>query len=102
MVRGSASQSVDLVFISQVESYQKTLKNGMHSFPDHARHLREAVENKPATSLDVFLRKALNGTPPPLCGRQVTQTYCKWQLPSEWGLTVQNVSDTIRFLVNGG
>ena len=33
MVRVSASQSVDVEFISLVESYQKTLKNGVHSFP---------------------------------------------------------------------
>ena len=33
VVRASASQSVDLVFIPLVESYQKTLKNGIHSFP---------------------------------------------------------------------
>ena len=33
VVRASASQSVDLGFISLVESYQKTLKNGIHSFP---------------------------------------------------------------------
>ena len=31
--RASASQSVDLGFTSLVESYQKTLKNGIHSFP---------------------------------------------------------------------
>ena len=33
VVRASASQSVDLGFNSLVESYQKTLKNGFHSFP---------------------------------------------------------------------
>ena len=32
MVRASASQSVDLGFNSQIESYKKTLKNGIHSF----------------------------------------------------------------------
>ena len=32
VVRASASLSVDLGFISLVESYQKTLKNGIHSF----------------------------------------------------------------------
>ena len=32
MVRASASQSVDWRFIPFVESYQKTLKNGIHSF----------------------------------------------------------------------
>ena len=31
------------------------------------------MENKPASSLVVYLGKALNGTPPPLCGRQVAQ-----------------------------
>ena len=33
MVRAFASQSVDLGFIPLVESYQKTLTNGIHSFP---------------------------------------------------------------------
>ena len=33
VVRASASQSIDLGFISQIELYQKTLKNGIHSFP---------------------------------------------------------------------
>ena len=38
-----------------------------------ARHLRDVVENKPASVL-VSLGKAFNGTPPPLCKRQVAQT----------------------------
>ena len=33
VVRASASQSVDLGFIPLVESYQKTFKNGIYSFP---------------------------------------------------------------------
>ena len=33
VVRASTSQLVDLGFISIVEEYQKTLKNGIHSFP---------------------------------------------------------------------
>ena len=33
VVRASASQSVDLGFIPLVESYQKTLINGIYSFP---------------------------------------------------------------------
>ena len=33
VVRASALQSVDLGFISLVESYQKTFKNGILSFP---------------------------------------------------------------------
>ena len=47
VIRASALQSVDLGFISQVESYQKTLKNGIHSFP--AQQNRDSVENKPST-----------------------------------------------------
>ena len=33
VVKASASQSVDLRFIPLAESYQKTLKNGIYSFP---------------------------------------------------------------------
>ena len=47
-----------------------------------ARYIGDVVENKPESSLVVPLGKALNGTPLPLCGRQVAQTYPKWQLPS--------------------
>ena len=61
VVRASASQSVDLGFIPLVESYQKTLKNGIYNFP--AWHLLEVAENKPASSLVVSLGKTLNGTP---------------------------------------
>ena len=32
----------------------------------------EVVENKPASSLVVFLGNILKGRPPPLCGRQVS------------------------------
>ena len=63
MVRASASQSVDLGFIPLVESYQKTLKNGIRSFPAWRSAFTEVVENKPASSLVVSLSKALNGTP---------------------------------------
>ena len=73
VVRASASQSVDLGFIPLVESYQKTLKMVFTVSLLGAWHLWKVVENKPASSLVVSLSKALNGTPPPLCGRQVSQ-----------------------------
>ena len=57
-----------------------------------AWHLGEVVENKPASSVVVSLGKALNGTPPPFCLRQVAQTPRKWQLPSECGRPVQNIA----------
>ena len=71
MVRVSASQSVDMGFIPLVELYQKTLKNDFHSFPSWRLGFRECCGEQPASSLVVFLVKALGGTPPPLCGRQV-------------------------------
>ena len=73
MVGASASQPVDLGLIFQVESYQKTLKNGIHSFPAWRSANRDSVENKPANLLVVSLGKTLNGMPPSLCGRQMVR-----------------------------
>ena len=72
VVRASASQSVDLGFISQVESHQKTFKKMVFTASLlGARHIRDSVENKPASFLVVSLGKALNGMPHSLCGRQM-------------------------------
>ena len=71
MVRASALQLVDLRFISQIKSYQKTLKNGIHSFHAARSADRDSVENKPASLLVVSLGKKLNEMPPSLCGRQM-------------------------------
>ena len=93
MVRALASQLIDLGFITLVESYRKTLKNGIYSLPAWSSAFMGGCGEQAVLSLG----KALNGTPT-LCGRQVTG---KWQLPSECGLTVQNKA-IHRFLVNGG
>ena len=98
VVRAPTSQSVDLEFNPLVESYQKTLK--IMIFADSllsARYLGEIVENKPASSLVASSSKALNGTPPPLCRRQVTQIPRKWQLPSECGRPIQNIAIQFAF-----
>ena len=60
-------------------------------------HLGEVVENKPASSLLVFLGKALKGMPLPLHGRQVAQTPWKWQHPSECGCPIQNIAIQFAF-----
>ena len=36
-----------------------------------AQHIRDSVENKPASLPVVYLGKALNGMPPSLCGRHM-------------------------------
>ena len=63
-----------------------------------ARHLREVVENNPASLLAVSLGKALNRTPPPLRGRQMAQM----ATPKRVRKSRPKYSDTIRFLMNGG
>ena len=67
-----------------------------------ARHLGDVVKKKPASSLAVSLGKALNGTLPPLCGRQVAQTTSEMATPKRVPTSRPKYSDTIRFLVNGG
>ena len=72
VVKASASQSVDLGFNPRVEPYQDFLKNGIHSFPAwRLIQKKDSVENKTASFLVVSLGKALKGTLPSLCGRQV-------------------------------
>ena len=63
MFKVSASQLVSLGFNPQVESYQKTSKNGIHSFPAWRSAHKDDVENRPASLLVVSLGKALNGMP---------------------------------------
>ena len=75
VVGASALQSVDLGFIPKVESYQKTLKNSIHSVPAWRSARRDSVENKLASLFVVSLGKALNGMPTSLCGRQVAYPY---------------------------
>ena len=63
VVRAIASQSVDLRLKSLVESYQKTLKNGILSSLLGVRHLGEVMENNPAGLHILSLSKAFNGRP---------------------------------------
>ena len=59
MVRASTLPSVDLGFISQVESYQKTLKMVFTAFLLGAQQNKNGVENKLASLLVVSLGKTL-------------------------------------------
>ena len=75
VVRASASQSVDLGFIPKSSHTKRLQKMVFTASLLGAQHKKGGVENKPASLLVVFLGKALNGTPPPLCGRQVAHPY---------------------------
>ena len=98
MVRASTSQSLDLGFIPLVESYQKTLKDDIHSFPAWLSAFRGGC-GKQADKFTCYVlgQGTFNGMPPPLCGRQVAQTPRKWQLSSECGRPVQNIEIQFAF-----
>ena len=98
VVRAPASQSVDLGFIPLVESYRKTLKNGIYGFPAWRWTFMGGCGEQAGKFACCVRGQGTQRDAPPLCGRQVTR---KWQLPSEYGLTVQNIA-IHRFLVNGG
>ena len=59
MVRALASQLIDLGFITLVESYRKTLKNGIYSLPAWSSAFMGGCGEQAVLSLG----KALNGTP---------------------------------------
>ena len=63
VVRASASQSVDLEFIPLVESYRKTLKNGIYSFPAWRSAFKGDYGKQAGKFACCALGKALNGTP---------------------------------------
>ena len=67
----SASESLDLGFISQVESHQKTLKMVFIASLLGAQQNKDSVKNMLASLLVVSLGKTLNRTPLSLCGRQI-------------------------------
>ena len=63
VVRASALQSVDLGFIPLVESYQKTLKNGIRSFPAWRSAFSGGCGEQAGKLAFVSLGKTLNGRP---------------------------------------
>ena len=71
MARASAPQLVDLGFISPVESYQQTLKNGIYSFLAW-RSTQKRWHGEQAGKLACcVLGKSFDGMPLSLCGKQV-------------------------------
>ena len=71
VVRASASQLVDLGFIPKSRHTKRPYKMVFTAFLLKAQHIRDSVENKSASLLDVSLDKALNGMPPFSCDGQV-------------------------------
>ena len=63
VVRASASQSVDLGFIPLVESYQKTFKKDIHSFPAWRSAFMGGCGEQAGKFANCVLGQGLNGTP---------------------------------------
>ena len=73
VVRASASQSIDLGFIPLVESYRKTFKNGIYSFPAWRSAFTGDCGEQVGKFACCVLGQGTQRDAPPLCGRQVTR-----------------------------
>ena len=74
MVRASALELVDLRFIPLVESHQKTLKNGIHSFSAWCSAFMGGCKEQAGNFACCALGQGTQQDVPSLCGRQVAQT----------------------------
>ena len=63
VVRGSASQSVDLSSFPETSHTKRIKKMVFTASLLGAQHNKDSVENKPASLLVVYLDKTLNGMP---------------------------------------
>ena len=102
MVRASASQSVDLGFSFLVESYQKTIKNGIYSFPAWRSALRRGCgEQSGKFACCVLGQDTLRDTPIfmwKIGGPDTSEI----ATPKRVRTSRPKYSDKIRFLANGG
>ena len=77
IVRFKLTITVAIISASTHLTTWPTISTGIQKFYHFApfllgaQHIRDSVENKPASLLVVSLGKALNGMPPSLCGRQM-------------------------------
>ena len=80
VVKVSALQSIDLRFIPLVESYQKTLKNGICSFPAWRSAFMGDCGKQAGKFACFVLGQGTYRDAPSIRGRQMTR---KWQLRIE-------------------
>ena len=99
-VRASALRSVDLGFNSLVESYQKTLKNSIHSFSAWRSAFRGDFGKQAGKFACCVLGQSLD-TPIFMWKTGGPDTSLMATPKRVWTFR-PNYSDTIRFLVNGG
>ena len=102
MVRTSASQSVDLGFIPSVESYQKTLKNGVHSFPAWRSAFMEGCGEQAGKFACCVLLEGAQRDAPTFMWKTGALNISEMATPKRVRTSCPKYSDTVRFLVNGG
>ena len=100
VVCASATLSVDLGFICLVESYQKTLKNGIRSFPAWRSAFRGGCETSWQVRLLCPWARHLTGRPHLYVEDSGTDT-TKMATPTPVQMSRPKYSNKTRFLVNG-
>ena len=102
VVRASASQSVDLGFIFLVESYQKTLKNGIPSFPDWRSAIRGCCGEQAGKFACCVFGQDTERDAPTFMWKTGGPDTLEVATPKQVRTSRPKYSDTIRFLVIGG
>ena len=102
VVRASASQSVDLGFISLVESYQKTLKHGIHSFSVWRLAFRRGCGEQAGKFVCCVLGQATQRDAPTFIWKTGGPDTTKMATLKRVRTSRPKYSLKIRFLVNGG
>ena len=102
MVKASASQSVDLGLNPLVESYQKTLKNGIHSFPDWRSAFMGGCGEQAGKFACCVLGQGTQWDAPIFMWKTDGPDNSEMTTPKQVRTSRPKYSDAIRFLVNGG
>ena len=102
VVSASASQSVDLGFIPLVESYQKTLKNDIHSFPAWRSAFREGCGEQTGNFACCVLGQGTLRDAPAFMWKTGGPDTSEMATLKRVRTSNPKYGNTIRFLVNGG
>ena len=102
VVRASASQSVDLGFIPLVESYQKTLKNGIHNLSAWRSAFMRGCGEEAGKFVCCVLGQGTERDAPAFMWKTGGPDISEMATPKRVRTFRPKYSDTICFLVKGG
>ena len=102
MVKASSSQSVDIEFVPLIESYQKTLKNSIHSFPAWRSAFREVCGEQAGKLACCVLGQSTKRDAPAFMWKTGGLDASEMGTPKHMRPSRPKCSDTIRVFVSGG